>query len=269
MNTALMIEWLQAFYSSIAPGRSVLLLMDNLRAHIAGVEMAPPPLNIRIQWLPPNATSLYQPLNQGIINNMKHYYKKRWLQFMIQQYKQQIDPLQSMNLYFTIHWITQAWNYDVSNETIYCCFHKAKILPQQQPITLPSAPLPDLSSLYQTAQRVSNIQDAVSLEEFLNPEGEDLVEEPLQDVDIEELIQQHTGQFMEGEEAAVEDEQAVQIVVLSDSEALKAVELLLRYQEHQEEATSGEIRNLVQLERSIKLITGNHQQQRKLDGWFM
>ena len=56
-------EWLLAFYSLIDPGRSVLLLMDNLKAHITGVEMAPPPLNIRIQWLPPNAISLYQPLN--------------------------------------------------------------------------------------------------------------------------------------------------------------------------------------------------------------
>ena len=269
MNTALMIEWLRAFYSSITPDRSVLLLMDNLKAHITGVEMAPPPPNVRIQWLPPNATSLYQPLDQGIINNLKHHYKKRWLQFMIQQYEQQINPLQSMNLYFTVRWITRAWNHDVTNETIYSCFRKAKILPQQQPITLPSAPLPDLTSLYQTAQRVGNIQGAISLEEFLNPEGENpVVQEGDLEVDLEDLIQQHTGQVVEGEEAAVEDEQVVEIVVPSSSEALKAVELLQRYQEHQEEATIGEIRNLVQLERSIKLGMSNRQQQRTLEGWF-
>lgn len=270
MTTAIMIEWLRAFYSFIAPGRSVLLLMDNLRAHLAGVEMAPPPPNIRIQWLPANATSLYQPLDQGIINNLKHHYKKRWLQYMIQQYEQQINPLQSMNLYFTVRWITQAWSYDVSNETIYCCFRKAKILPQQQPITLPSAPLPDLSSLYRTVQSVGNMQNAMSLEEFLNPEDENPVvqEQGPQDVDLEDLIQQHTGQVIEGEEAAAEDEQAIEIEVPSGSEALKAVELLQRYKEHQEAATAGEIQQLVQLERSIRLEISNNQQQLTLESWF-
>lgn len=43
----------------------------------------------------------------------------------------------------------------------------------------------------------------------MNPEGEDLVQEQdPQEVDLEELIQQHTGQVIEGEEALVEDEQA-------------------------------------------------------------
>ena len=30
-----------------------------------------PPENIRIQWLPANATSIFQPLDQGIIQNAK------------------------------------------------------------------------------------------------------------------------------------------------------------------------------------------------------
>ena len=189
---------------------------------------------------------------------------------MIQQYEQQINPLQSMNLYFAVRWITQAWSCDVSNETIYCCFQKAKILPQQQPITLPSAPLPDLSSLYRTVQSVGNMQNAMSLEEFLNPEDENPVvqEQGPQDVDLEDLIQQHTGQVIEGEEAAAEDEQAIEIEVPSGSEALKAVELLQRYKEHQEAATAGEIQQLVQLERSIRLEISNNQQQLTLESWF-
>jgi len=189
---------------------------------------------------------------------------------MIQQYEQQINPLKLMNLYFAVRWITQAWSCDVTNTTVYRCFQKAKILPQQQPITLPSEPPPDLNSLYQTVQRVGNIQDAMSLEEFLNPEGEDLAvqEQDLQEVDLEDLIQQHTGQVLEGEEAAAEDEEVVEIVVLSRAEALKAVELLQRYQEHQEGATIGEIRHLVQLKRLIRLTLSNHQQQLTLEGWF-
>ena len=36
--------------------------------------MTPPPANIKIQWLPANSTSVYQPLDQGIIMNLKTYY---------------------------------------------------------------------------------------------------------------------------------------------------------------------------------------------------
>lgn len=68
----------------------------------------------------------------------------------------------------------------------------------------------------------------MSLEEFLNLEGEDLVveEQELQEVNVEDLIQQHPRQGIEGEEAAIEDEQVIEIVVPSGSEALRAVELV-------------------------------------------
>jgi hypothetical protein len=48
--------------------------------------------------------------------------------------------------------------------------------------------------------------------------------------------------------------------------ALQAVELLQRYREHQE-GTTGEIRHLVQLERSIRLEISNQQGQRS--GWLV
>ena len=48
MNQFLMVEWLQAFYLHIGTTRSVLLTMDNFSAHIAAIEAAPPPSNIRI-----------------------------------------------------------------------------------------------------------------------------------------------------------------------------------------------------------------------------
>lgn len=121
-----------------------------------------------------------------------------------------------------------------------------------------------------SAQRVGNIQGAMSLEEFLNPEDEDLAEQEQADqqVDLEDLIRQHTGQVIEGEEAAVEDEQGVEMAAPSCSEALRALELLQSFHEHQEGAAIGEIRILEQFERSIRLIISNHQQQRTLVSWF-
>jgi hypothetical protein len=47
MNQIIMREWLLAFYSHIGQ-RSVLLTMDNFSPHLSGLELAPPPANIRI-----------------------------------------------------------------------------------------------------------------------------------------------------------------------------------------------------------------------------
>ena len=47
MNTGIMAKWLQSFYRHIGT-RSVILTMDNLKAHINAIEQAPPPSNIYI-----------------------------------------------------------------------------------------------------------------------------------------------------------------------------------------------------------------------------
>jgi hypothetical protein len=73
MNQFIMAEWLKAFYLQVGTSRSILLTMDNFSAHIAAIESTPPP-NIRIIWLPLNATSRFQPLDQGIIAAIKAYY---------------------------------------------------------------------------------------------------------------------------------------------------------------------------------------------------
>lgn len=63
-------EWLRWFDIRMA-GRRVILLMDNFSAHITAAEKiacsAFPLQSTEIIWLPPNTTSHYQPLDQGII----------------------------------------------------------------------------------------------------------------------------------------------------------------------------------------------------------
>jgi hypothetical protein len=72
-------EWLSAFYKHISKQRRVLLLMDNFSAHLSTLDSTPPPSNIKVLFFPVNATSVYQPLDQGIIQNLKHHYRKKWI----------------------------------------------------------------------------------------------------------------------------------------------------------------------------------------------
>ena len=69
-----MAEWLRWFDKRAQ--KPVLLLMDNFSAHEAAVELLKEqPLKwTRIEWFPANTTSVFQPLDQGIIQNCKAYY---------------------------------------------------------------------------------------------------------------------------------------------------------------------------------------------------
>ena len=83
MNQFIMAEWLRAFYLHIGSHRQILLTMKNFSAHIAAIETTPPPSNIRIIWLPANATSRFQALDQVIIASLKAHYRRQWLVFML------------------------------------------------------------------------------------------------------------------------------------------------------------------------------------------
>ena len=120
-------EWQLAFYNHIGK-RAVLLTMDNFAAHLAGLELAPPPPNIRICWLPNNSTSQYQPLDQGIIQNLKIYYRKQWLIFILYHYECNQDPLQIVTLLDCIRWLVRAWNHNILSTTILACFYKSTLV---------------------------------------------------------------------------------------------------------------------------------------------
>ena len=67
-------------------GRQVLLLMDGFSAYHAGLNViqaddALALRHTRVEFLPENCTSLYQPLDQGIVNSVKVHSKKQWFFF--------------------------------------------------------------------------------------------------------------------------------------------------------------------------------------------
>lgn len=273
MMTILMSEWLYAFYQWIGPHREVILLMDNLSSHIAGVEVSPPPSNIRIQWLPKNSTSLYQPLDQGIIQNLKSFYKKRWLQFIVDHFEQGNNPMELMNLHRAVDWISRSWD-DVTPSTIYRCFRKAKIAPNQEPIELPTDPPIDLSTIYERVRSCSQIQNVMSLQNFLNPLEENLVPQGIEvHASLEDIIMKHTSTHPEEEVEEDEEEDPVEIPpelpIPGANEALRAVKLLQRYHECQDTTTFNEIQHLRRIERTIVSIAASKQHQETLDRWIM
>ena len=199
MRHEIMEQWLRTFYLRIGRQKRALLLMDKFSAHLVVLEKAPSPSNIRVVFFPANATSIYQPLDQGIIQNLKHYYRKSWMYWMIGMLDRGIDPRERMSLNYTLRWLTQAWRAKISNKTIQNCYIKSTVVPgrrlsnqdQTDQDQLESNPLdPELKPLYhQVVEKLAVQPDAEEMlpfDEFLNPSDEkiDTTEPELDDIII-------------------------------------------------------------------------------------
>ena len=265
MDTIIMKEWLSAFYSHIGP-RTVLLTMNNYPAHLSGLELASPPPNIRIQWLPANSTSRFQPLDQGIIQNLKVYYKKQWLHYMLHAYENHINPMNTVTVLDAIRWIIRAWNHDVLSTTINSCFRKSTLI--LEPVQLPIESL-DLTSLFHRTQHAGGIEDAMNLSSFLNPAEESVIESQEDDLNQDNLLQQlilaRTQSPIEAEE---DEESEASPPIPKTSEALQAVKLLISFAEGQEDLKTSTLRLLEQYERELARKQSSLAVQDTLDRWI-
>ncbi len=108
MNHKIMKEYLAWFDGRMrAKGKKVLLLMDNFSAHKVAVEQMEEIkalTNTKVKWLPPNATSIHQPLDQGIIQNWKSNVKKQFVMFMAKTFDQGKDLSKEMYVLRAIRW---------------------------------------------------------------------------------------------------------------------------------------------------------------------
>ena len=99
--------------------QSAAFCLDNFSGHPPEFQLN----NIHLLFFPPNTTSNSQPMDQGIIENLKRHYKKillcRWLEAMDMEKEFEFTLLDA------IHDVRCAWE-QVSKSTIRNCFAKAK-----------------------------------------------------------------------------------------------------------------------------------------------
>lgn len=101
--------------------RKVIMFVDNCPAH-------PKSLQIRLEaiklvFFPPNATSRLQPMDQGVIQNLKHHFRQRILKQVVIAMEHGEEC--KINLLEAIQKIAKTWTIDVKASTIRNCFIKA------------------------------------------------------------------------------------------------------------------------------------------------
>jgi hypothetical protein len=104
----------------IKENRNILLFLDNCSVHSQNLNLS----NIKIEFFPPNCTSVLQPLDMGIIKNIKVKYRSKLMSNILREYrKNKKVNTDFINLYDALCILDSAWN-EVSGQTIYNCFNK-------------------------------------------------------------------------------------------------------------------------------------------------
>lgn len=89
MTEAIFADWFrncylveaEQFMRAINQDFRILLIMDNCPSHPTYLSKE----NVEVVFLPPNTTSLLQPLDQGIVKQFKQSYLKRTFQMIFEQ----------------------------------------------------------------------------------------------------------------------------------------------------------------------------------------
>ena len=110
--------------------RKVALIIDNCPAHPITDNLS----HIKFVFLPPNTTSVSQPMDQGIIRCLKANYRRRLVKLILRSLDSN-KSLPKVSLLTALQLLVSAWN-EVSQATIVNCFKKAKISDKDQTIAI-------------------------------------------------------------------------------------------------------------------------------------
>ncbi|XP_025205101.1 tigger transposable element-derived protein 6-like [Metopolophium dirhodum] len=164
MTTEIMEQWLRYFNADMrSQNRNVLMFLDNAACH-PKIELS----NMKILMLPPNTTSITQPMDQGVIYTFKSYYRKFLLQSLLckmdncssaHQFAKSISVLDAVN------WIALACN-NVKAECVRNCFRKAGFLSNEGTnIDLPENALKEMNEECVTAN--VDVEDFITFDSKL------------------------------------------------------------------------------------------------------
>ena len=244
MTSEIFMEWLRKLDSKMSlQRRKIALLLDNCSAHpktVSGLK------SVRMFFLPPNCTSVLQPMDQGIIICFKHHYKTAIN-------KKNIEALEngtefSLSLLEALREAQRAWA-KVTPETISNCWLHMPFREYGSPkeFIAPENDQPGLST--DEFEEFVHIDDELITSEI--PSDEDIVQE-VRGIQNEEESDQEEG---EGE---IEDDP-----IPSNREMKEMCRKMRRYIEALKN-TQGELESLTNIELLVNKTSDASKKQIKI-----
>lgn len=252
-----------------AQGRKVLLLLDNFSGHELGVQLVGGKqglTHVRVEWLPPNTTSCWQPMDQGIIATFKLRYRRLWVHYMLRQYEAGKDPNKTVTLLKAIQWTRVAWAEGVSPTCVQRCWWKSTVLGQPVGLEIVEENLEaDREELQKQINELPGIEDPLSVGDFIEL-GSEVVDDEDQDIFasvIERYSTDRAGIVEEAEAGDVETEK------VSNDEALKAIDIVRLWELQQEDGQTTTIQVPDNIEKRMQRAKLESKKQTTLDSYFM
>ena len=103
-----------------------VLLMDNCSAHPGEEELVSSDGKVMVKFLPPNVTSLIQPMDQGVLVSIKRRYRSKILQELVLNDNSGvsiIDFLKKIDILKVINIIAACWD-EIQPITLRCSWRK-------------------------------------------------------------------------------------------------------------------------------------------------
>lgn len=209
-----------------------LLLIDNATCHPSDMQLVCG--DIKAIILPPNVTSLFQPMDQGILNHVKLSYRKKLLRFLIENDSDSIgENLKKITIKDVIYWLAESWQN--TNESFLRKSWK-KLWPELEFEEAPDPTPVTQQELLNLVQQVPGCENAGEgyLEEWATVD----VTEEYSDRDIVGMVQEQRdgdvgGSDSEGDEAPTD--------VVTYTEAASALDIALRFVEQHPSATPNDV----------------------------
>ena len=201
-----------------AAGRHVLYVCDNASSH-QNKEYS----NIKFLMLPPNSTSVIQPLDQGIIMSVKRRYKKKLAERYLVSVENNKDAnalLKQLDIVAATNMVHNAWK-ETPSSIIQNCFHKAgfkhfSVDPEPVPEEGPVAPAPELWNRVQKWMGTT-----MQFDEFAVMEPEAVTNQIMTDEEIVDLV--HTENDAQEEESEDEEEETQPVKSIKNASEFLAI----------------------------------------------
>lgn len=250
MDSVLFFEWLNRFNNYICqkPGRNVLLLLDNCSAH--GTKRTIPTLsNVRIQYLPPNTTSQYQPMTAGITRSFKIRYRRL-------QYERALDfgndnehNIYRLDQLTAMKYCRSVWNETEPNLHVYC-WNKTKLLDTHSSQVTNVVDSCDASreALHELVNKIVPGGRRMPVADLLKADPDDIIEKP----GFETLVDNVVQEVRESDGLSLNPEVGDSVILLPRTdEQLRCLSIALRIVEAQEEPSVDVLRYIRRLKRQI------------------
>ena len=262
MNSEIFAEWFKKdFVPSVKRHQraqnirspKALLLIDNCSAHPQ--ELKTRDGSVTCMFLPPNTTSLIQPMDQGVLQAMKNRYKRKLLQKVICD--QDLDPTQNIKeivkqhtVKDALYMLADAWE-EGHADSIFKAYSKLQIHPVRPSVSEPEPEKISTEPIMDVLNQVANREGLSSsdVEDWLNVENELPTSPQLSD---EQILESVVGQSSFEDESSneEEEEEGQDEKIVSNSEAVECFKKCLSWMERQSNVDAIQI---MQLRRMMEL----------------